>query len=110
MLLEEIIKALSLIKQLKAVSLSEIVFFFLMHYIIIIFLSNVFADLVCEIPAQLSLEFRVFLVSAQTGNHTQESRLLQFWFISSLPDWQQPQVAQEFFKELVSPQEFPRGN
>lgn len=66
------------------------------------------SDLVCEIPAQLSLEFRVFLVSAQTGNHTQESRLLQFWFVSSLPDWQQPQVAQEFFKELVSPQEFPR--
>ncbi|KAJ1527820.1 hypothetical protein ONE63_007765 [Megalurothrips usitatus] len=66
------------------------------------------SDLTADIPAHLSLEFRVFLVSAQTGKHTQESRLLQFWFIASLPDWQQPHVAQEFFKELVSPQEFPR--
>ncbi|XP_026281835.1 uncharacterized protein LOC113208839 isoform X2 [Frankliniella occidentalis] len=66
------------------------------------------SDLTADIPAQLSLEFRVFLVSAQTGKHTQESRHLQFWFISSLPDWQQPHIAQEFFKELVSPQEFPR--
>ncbi|KAK3919649.1 50S ribosomal protein L9 [Frankliniella fusca] len=66
------------------------------------------SDLNADVPAQLSLEFRVFLVSAQTGKHTQESRNLQFWFVASLPDWQQPHVAQEFFKELVSPQEFPR--
>ncbi|KAF7991901.1 hypothetical protein HCN44_010702 [Aphidius gifuensis] len=59
-------------------------------------------------PAHLCLEFRVFLVSAQTKKHTQESRVLRFWFINSLPDAEQPSVAQEFFRELVSPQEFPR--
>ncbi|XP_015123699.1 uncharacterized protein LOC107045831 isoform X4 [Diachasma alloeum] len=59
-------------------------------------------------PAQLGLEFRVFLVSAQTKKHTQESRRLQFWFVNSLPEVEQPHVAQEFFRELVSPQEFPR--
>lgn len=61
-----------------------------------------------DIPAQLSLEFRVFLVNAQTGMHTQESRILQFWFSADLREREQATVAQEFFRELVSPQEFPR--
>jgi hypothetical protein len=60
-------------------------------------------------PAQLSLEFRVFLVSAQTGKHTQESRTIQFWFASSTSDAENATVAQEFFRELVSPHDFPRG-
>jgi hypothetical protein len=60
-------------------------------------------------PAQLSLEFRVFLVSAQTGKHTQENRTLQFWFAASTSDADNATVAQEFFRELVSPQDFPRG-
>lgn len=60
-------------------------------------------------PPHLCLQFRVFLVSAQTGKHTQESRTLQFWFVKTLPDEEQPHIAQEFFRELVSPQEFPRG-
>lgn len=60
--------------------------------------------------AALSLEFRVFLVSANTGKHSQESRTLRFWF----RDWvnndeKQAHIAQDFFKELVSPQDFPRG-
>ncbi|XP_044727298.1 uncharacterized protein LOC123290962 isoform X2 [Chrysoperla carnea] len=59
-------------------------------------------------PAQLSLEFRVFLVSTQTGKHKQEARTLRFWFKPSLLESEQPSVAQEFFRELVSPQEFPR--
>ncbi|XP_017888476.1 uncharacterized protein LOC108629969 isoform X2 [Ceratina calcarata] len=59
-------------------------------------------------PAHLCLQFRVFLVSAQTGKHTQESRTLQFWFIDRLSETEHPSVAQEFFRELVSPQEFPR--
>ncbi|XP_051154840.1 uncharacterized protein LOC127277609 isoform X3 [Leptopilina boulardi] len=59
-------------------------------------------------PAHLCLQFRVFLVSGQTGKHTQESRTLQFWFVKTLPDQEQPHIAQEFFRELVSPQEFPR--
>ena len=60
-------------------------------------------------PAHLCLQFRVFLVSAQSGKHTQESRTLQFWFIDTLSEAEHPSVAQEFFRELVSPQEFPRG-
>lgn len=67
-------------------------------------------------PPHLTLEFRVFLVSAQTGKHTQESRILRFWFRAA-PDTtdghpsedKQATVAQEFFKELVSPKDFPRG-
>jgi hypothetical protein len=73
-----------------------------------IFLYCVFVD-EDNSPAQLSLEFRVFLVSAQTGKHTQESRTLQFWFASSTSDAENATVAQEFFRELVSPQDFPRG-
>lgn len=65
-------------------------------------------------PAQLSLEFRVFLVSAQTAKHTQESRTLRFWFrtlgiSNGFDNTEQAAVAQDFFRELVSPQEFPRG-
>lgn len=59
-------------------------------------------------PAHLCLQFRVFLVSAQSGKHTQESRTLQFWFIDTLSEIEHPSVAQEFFRELVSPKEFPR--
>ncbi|XP_029661037.1 uncharacterized protein LOC115234257 isoform X4 [Formica exsecta] len=59
-------------------------------------------------PAQLCLQFRVFLVSAQTGKHTQEQRTLQFWFTDTLSVSEQPSIAQEFFRELVTPQEFPR--
>ncbi|XP_053678144.1 uncharacterized protein LOC128728541 [Anopheles nili] len=60
-------------------------------------------------PAQLSLEFRVFLVSANSGQHSQESRRIKFWFRSWLASEDvQAQVAQDFFRELVSPKEFPR--
>ncbi|XP_020715424.1 uncharacterized protein LOC101453025 isoform X4 [Ceratitis capitata] len=62
-----------------------------------------------SVPAQLSLEFRVFLVSANTGKHSQESRTLRFWFRQWLrSDEKQAQIAQDFFKELVSPKDFPR--
>lgn len=61
-------------------------------------------------PAQLQLEFRVFLVSGNTGLHSQESRTLRFWFRDWLTDTdKQAHVAQDFFRELVSPKEFPRG-
>ncbi|XP_059618707.1 uncharacterized protein LOC132263125 isoform X3 [Phlebotomus argentipes] len=61
------------------------------------------------VPAQLCLEFRVFLVSANTGQHSQESRTLRFWFREWLDDGErQAQVAQDFFRELVTPKEFPR--
>ncbi|XP_058064092.1 uncharacterized protein LOC131213896 isoform X1 [Anopheles bellator] len=60
-------------------------------------------------PPQLNLEFRVFLVSANTGQHSQESRHIKFWFRPWLTsDDVQAKVAQEFFRDLVSPKEFPR--
>lgn len=63
-----------------------------------------------KIAAHLTLEFRVFLVSAKTEEHTQESRTLRFWFRDWLNDGERKaQVAQDFFRELVSPKEFPRG-
>lgn len=65
----------------------------------------------CQLPqAQLSLEFRVFLVSGNTGQHSQEARTLRFWFRSWITNGEkQAHVAQDFFRELVSPKEFPRG-
>jgi hypothetical protein len=82
-----------------------------------------------ETLPELVLEFRVFLVSGQTGKHTQESRTLRFWFreinahqnghINGTTNGYangdghhngaSASVAQDFFRELVSPQEFPRG-
>ena len=65
---------------------------------------------VSSLPAaQLSLEFKVFLVSAVSSLHTQESRTLRFWFKEYVPEQEQARYAQEFFKELVSPLDFPRG-
>ncbi|XP_071443569.1 uncharacterized protein [Hetaerina americana] len=61
-----------------------------------------------DTPSQVSLEFRVFLVSAHTGKHTQESRQLLFWFQPDSKENENAAVAQQFFRELVSPQEFPR--
>lgn len=61
------------------------------------------------VRAQLSLEFRVFLVSANSGKHSQEARTLRFWFRDWLKDEsKQAHIAQDFFRELVSPKEFPR--
>lgn len=61
-----------------------------------------------DTPAHLQLEFKVFLINAQTQKHTQESRQLRFWFKSTVPDKERMKSAQEFFKELVAPLEFPR--
>ncbi|XP_064091192.1 uncharacterized protein LOC135204888 isoform X2 [Macrobrachium nipponense] len=61
-----------------------------------------------DTPAQLQLEFKVFLINAQTQKHTQESRQLRFWFRDTVADKERMKSAQEFFKELVAPLEFPR--
>lgn len=58
--------------------------------------------------AELSLEFCVFLVSGSTGMHTKESRQLRFWFKTHIPENDRPKLAQDFFKTLVAPFEFPR--
>ncbi len=60
-------------------------------------------------PAQLSLEFRVFLVNATTRKYTQEKRLLSYWFKEDFPLPLRASAAQDFFKKLVSPVDFPRG-
>ena len=60
-------------------------------------------------PAHLCLEFRVFLVNTSSGKHAQEKRVLSYWFKQEFPPVQRPRYAQDFFKQLVSPTEFPRG-
>lgn len=60
------------------------------------------------IPPELSLEFCVYLISAATKMHTKESRQLRFWFKEVVSENEQPKVAQDFFKKLVAPFEFPR--
>jgi len=61
-----------------------------------------------EMPAHLCLEFRVFLVNANSGKHAQEKRVLSYWFKQQFPAVQRARYAQDFFKELVSPTQFPR--
>lgn len=56
----------------------------------------------------ISLEFRVFLTNVVTESHTRESRELKFWFKPGVAENDQRHAAQEFFKELVSPSDFPR--
>ena len=62
-----------------------------------------------EEPSHLRLEFRVFLVNVNSGKHAQERRLLSFWFKASMSVQERPRYAQDFFKQLVSPFQFPRG-
>ena len=62
-----------------------------------------------EVPAHLCLEFRVFLVAVSSGKHAQEKRLLSFWFKCDMAGAERARYAQQFFKQLVSPLDFPRG-
>lgn len=57
---------------------------------------------------QLYLEFCVYLINAASSMHTKESRQLRFWFKDFLARDEQQRQAQEFFKNLVSPKDFPR--
>lgn len=61
-------------------------------------------------PCQAQLEFSVYLVSANTGSHTREARGLKFWFKPELSLDDCAHEAQAFFRELVSPQDFPKGS
>lgn len=61
-----------------------------------------------EIPSDLSLSFRVFLVNSTTGGHTEEARTLSFWFKPICHHHEKPSITQEFFQKLVHPKEFPR--
>ena len=61
-------------------------------------------------PSHLSLQFRVFLRNATTKRYTQEKRVISYWFKVAFSPMQQASAAQDFFKQLVSPTDFPRGN
>merc|ERR1719367_983825 len=59
-------------------------------------------------PSHLSLQFRVFLRNATTKRYTQEKRVISYWFKVAFSPMQQASAAQDFFKQLVSPTDFPR--
>ncbi|XP_052749276.1 uncharacterized protein LOC113515361 isoform X2 [Galleria mellonella] len=77
------------------------------HTGIIINKEKVYENGVTE-PCHAQLEFRVYLVSAANGTHTREARALRFWFKPQMPPSERPHEAQGFFRELVSPQDFPK--
>jgi len=51
----------------------------------------------------------VFLRNASTKRYTQEKRVISYWFKLAFSPMQQASAAQDFFKQLVSPADFPRG-
>ncbi|XP_045494382.1 uncharacterized protein LOC123693364 isoform X1 [Colias croceus] len=59
-------------------------------------------------PCHAQLEFCVYLVSSVDGTHTREARALRFWFKPEVSLYECPHEAQAFFRELVSPQNFPK--
>lgn len=59
-------------------------------------------------PTHLSLQFRVFLRNATTKRYTQEKRVISYWFKVAFSPMQHASAAQDFFKQLVSPVDFPR--
>lgn len=77
--------------------------------LMIICLNIVVADYGDPIPAQVHLDFNVFLVDQKTGKHSMENRLLKFWFKPEVDPERQMWLAAEYFKELVNPETFPRG-
>ncbi|XP_026496623.1 uncharacterized protein LOC113401112 isoform X1 [Vanessa tameamea] len=77
------------------------------HTGIIINKEKVYENGVTE-PCHAQLEFCVYLVSAVTGSHTREARALRFWFKPEVTQNECPHEAQAFFRELVSPQDFPK--
>ncbi|KAG6450888.1 hypothetical protein O3G_MSEX006840 [Manduca sexta] len=77
------------------------------HTGIIINKEKVYENGVTE-PCHAQLEFYVYLVSGTTGTHTREARALRFWFKPQMPPSERPYEAQAFFRELVSPQDFPK--
>lgn len=60
-------------------------------------------------PFHAHVQFVVYLVDGVSGAHTREARSLRSWFKTSLPENQRHRMAQDFFRDLVSPEDFPRG-
>ena len=65
-------------------------------------------DIWATIAAHLCLEFSVFLINTSTKRYTQEKRIISYWFKDLFPLNQRATAAQDFFKTLVSPADFPR--
>lgn len=61
-----------------------------------------------NIPAQLQLEFRCFLINTRTHERMVEQRKLRFWFAEGTDQLARMTQAYDFFKELVHPAKFPR--
>ena len=49
------------------------------------------------------------MINASTKKYTQEKRIISYWFKDLFPANERAGEAQEFFKKLVSPVNFPRG-
>ncbi|XP_028175700.1 uncharacterized protein LOC114363957 isoform X2 [Ostrinia furnacalis] len=77
------------------------------HTGLIINKEKVYENGVTE-PCHAQLEFWVYLVSVANGSHTREARALRFWFKPQTPPSERSHEAQAFFRELVSPQDFPK--
>ena len=65
-------------------------------------------DIWANIAPHLCLEFRVFLINTSTKRYTQEKRIISYWFKDLFALNQRATAAQDFFKTLVSPADFPR--
>ena len=65
-------------------------------------------DIWANIGPHLCLEFRVFLINTSTKRYTQEKRIISYWFKDLFALNQRATAAQDFFKTLVSPADFPR--
>ena len=65
-------------------------------------------DIWANIGPHLCLEFRVFLINTSTKRYTQEKRIISYWFKDLFALNQRATAAQDFFKTLVSPTDFPR--
>ncbi|CAD5111430.1 DgyrCDS738 [Dimorphilus gyrociliatus] len=57
--------------------------------------------------AELSMEFRCFLVNKKTSEHICEKRVLYFWFRENSDHEQKICGARDFFLELINPDDFP---
>ncbi|XP_054161457.1 uncharacterized protein LOC128959513 isoform X4 [Oppia nitens] len=59
-------------------------------------------------PPELCLSFKVFLINSETQTHNQESRQLKFWFTTDVSDSDKMVFAQQFFRDLINPTNFPK--
>ncbi|CAG2102765.1 unnamed protein product [Medioppia subpectinata] len=59
-------------------------------------------------PPELCLSFKVFLINSETQSHNQENRSLKFWFTPDVSEAHKMGFAQQFFRDLINPTNFPK--